>query len=50
MSFGTLQGLWTVLVLVIFVGIVVWAWSDRRKKEFDRAAHMPLEDDDRAQG
>ena len=37
---------WTVAILVIFVGIVVWTWSGRRKVDFDRAARIPLEDDD----
>ena len=32
------------MLLVIFIGIVVWAWSGRRKRDFDEAAHMPLED------
>ena len=48
MSFGTLQGIWTLLVLITFVGIVAWAWSDRRRDEFERAANMPLDDDDQA--
>jgi cytochrome c oxidase cbb3-type subunit 4 len=38
------HGLWTAALLVIFIGIVVWAWSGKRKRAFDEAAHMPLED------
>jgi len=41
----TLLSLWTVLVLVIFIAIVIWAWSDRNKAAFDAAARIPLEDD-----
>jgi len=37
---------WTVLVCVIFAGIVVWAWSRARKQEFDAAARIPIDDDD----
>jgi cytochrome c oxidase cbb3-type subunit 4 len=37
---------WTVLVFIIFIGIVVWAYSSRRKDEFDAAARDPIEDDD----
>ncbi len=37
--------IWTVLLLIIFVGIVLWAFSSRRKADFDEAARLPLEDD-----
>jgi cytochrome c oxidase cbb3-type subunit IV len=37
---------WTVLLLVLFIGIVIWAFSSRRKQRFDAAARLPLEDDD----
>ncbi len=37
--------IWTLLLLVIFVGIVMWAFSSRRKTDFDEAARLPLEDD-----
>ncbi len=37
---------WTVLMFVVFIGIMVWAWSSRRKHNFAEAATMPLEDDD----
>jgi cytochrome c oxidase cbb3-type subunit 4 len=39
-------GLWTGALLVIFIGIVVWAWSGKRKGDFDEAAHIPLDDDE----
>ena len=35
----------TVLSLVIFLGIVAWAWSKRRKGDFDEAAHLPFRDE-----
>ncbi len=38
--------LMTLVALVTFVGIVVWAYSDRRKKPFDEAARMALEDEE----
>jgi cytochrome c oxidase cbb3-type subunit 4 len=37
---------WTVLLLILFIGIVLWVFSSRRKKQFDAAARLPLEDDD----
>jgi cytochrome c oxidase cbb3-type subunit IV len=38
----------TVVMLVVFIGIVIWAYSSKRKKQFDEAARSVLEDD--AQG
>lgn len=35
---------WTLALLIAFLGIVVWAWSGRRKKDFEEAANLPLED------
>lgn len=32
--------------MVLFVGIIIWAWSKHRKGSFDAAARMPLEDDE----
>lgn len=36
---------WTVLLVATFIGIVVWAFSGRRKQRFDEAARIPLNDD-----
>lgn len=38
MDYGTLQGIITIVIMVIFVGIFVWAFSSRRKQEFDDTA------------
>ena len=35
----------TLLSFVIFIGIVVWAWSARNRKAFDEAAMLPFADD-----
>jgi len=35
----------TLVMLVVFAGIVVWAYSSKRKKQFDEAARSVLEDD-----
>lgn len=45
MSISLVQTAWTVIAFVIFVGIVIWAWSSRRKEDFDKAARMALDDD-----
>ncbi len=41
-TYSTLSSIFTVLSLVVFLGIVVWAWSSRRKPAFDAAAIEPF--------
>ena len=36
----------TVVLLIAFIGIVVWAYSRRRKKPFDEAANLPFADEE----
>ncbi len=45
MNMGLIHSVWTVLLVVLFLGIVFWAWSGRQKARFDAAARAPLEDD-----
>ncbi len=45
-DFGFWQGVWTVVVMIVFVGIVAWAYSGKRKHRFEEAARIPLEDDE----
>jgi len=45
MDMGELRGLVTAALLILFLALVFWAWSRKRKDTFDRAARMPLEDD-----
>ena len=40
------HSIWTVLLLVLFIGIWAWAWSNKRKGAFDAAARLPLDDED----
>ena len=39
------QIVWTIVVMIIFVAIVLWAWSGRRKESFNEAANIPLEEE-----
>ena len=32
----------TLLMIIIFVAIVAWAWSRKRKQDFHEAANLPL--------
>ena len=41
----TLRGLVTVVLLVAFLGMVVWAWSSKRTTDFEEAAHLPLDEE-----
>ena len=38
------SGIVTTVLLVLFIAGWVWAWSPKRKKEFDAAAQMPLDE------
>jgi len=35
----------TVSSFVIFLGLMAWAWSARRKSDFEQAALLPFADD-----
>ena len=39
------SGIVTSILLVLFLAGWVWAWSPKRKNEFDAAAKMPLDED-----
>ena len=39
------QIVWTIVVMIIFIGIVLWGWSGRRKESFNEAANIPLEEE-----
>lgn len=41
-----LHEIWTVVALVVFIGIVIWAWSGKRKQRFEEAANIPFDEDD----
>lgn len=44
--FASLHSAWTVLVAIIFTGIVWWTWSGARDQEFRDAANLPFDQDD----
>lgn len=41
-----LTSIWTLSALVVFTGIVFWAWRPRNRKRFERDAGIPLNDKD----
>lgn len=38
--------IWTVIVLILFIGIVAWAWSGHNKERFEEDAQIPFREDD----
>ena len=36
----------TVVMFLVFLGIVFWAYSRKRKSAFDEAARLPFEEDE----
>jgi len=49
MDINTLRSIVTVATFLVFIGIVVWAWSSRNAKSFDEAAQLPFEQDEDVQ-
>ena len=45
MDINDLRGIITAVLLFSFVGLWIWAWSSRRKVDFEAAAALPLEED-----
>ncbi len=46
MDINDMRSLITVLAFLSFIGIVLWAWSGKRKAAFDAAARLPLEEEE----
>jgi cbb3-type cytochrome oxidase subunit 3 len=42
---GNLWGVYTLILVIVFVGIVLWAWSGKRARAFREAAELPLMED-----
>ena len=45
MDINLLRRIVTVVAFVVFIGIVVWAWSGRNRSRFEEAARLPFEQD-----
>ncbi len=48
MDYSLIQAVWTIVVMVVFVGIVIWAYSGKRRQRFEEAAQIPFSDDEPA--
>jgi len=45
MDINDVRSILTAVIFFAFIGIWVWAWSSRRKKDFTASAALPLEED-----
>ena len=45
MDLNDFRGFLTAVLFFSFVGLWIWAWSSRRKADFDASAALPLEED-----
>ncbi|ATH82533.1 CcoQ/FixQ family Cbb3-type cytochrome c oxidase assembly chaperone [Ectopseudomonas mendocina] len=48
MDIGMIRGIGTAVVFIAFIGVVLWAYSSKRKSSFDEAANLPFADDPEA--
>ncbi len=45
MDYQTLRGVVTALLLVLFIGVVWWAYGKRQQSRFDQAANSIFDDE-----
>ena len=45
-TMSAILSIWTVIVAILFLGIVLWAWSSKNRDRFEEAAQIPFDDDD----
>ncbi len=49
MDVNDLRILITAVSFIVFIGIVVWAWSGKQRTRFDEAAMLPFNEPDAPQ-
>ncbi len=47
MDINTFRGIITLLLMILFLALVIWAFSSKRHRDFEDAARLPLGDDER---
>ncbi|MFT5808209.1 MAG: cytochrome c oxidase cbb3-type subunit 4 [Moritella dasanensis] len=45
MDYGTFQGVYTLILMAIFISIIIWAYSKRQRPAFDEAANLIFADE-----
>lgn len=43
---SSVQAFWTVIAFVLFIGIVIWAFSSKRQQEFHEASMLAFDEVD----
>lgn len=46
MDTGTIRGIVIIVLIIAFAALTFWAYSKRRKPDFDEAANLPFADED----
>ena len=41
-----ISGIVTAILILAFFIMIAWAWSDKRKDDFDHLSKLPLEDEE----
>jgi cytochrome c oxidase cbb3-type subunit 4 len=41
-----ISGIYTAVLIIMFLGIVAWAWSKQNKEKFEELSYTALRDDD----
>jgi cytochrome c oxidase cbb3-type subunit 4 len=44
--YAVFNPVWTIMVFVLFVGILLWTFSKRNRSAFDEAANLPFDEDE----
>lgn len=47
MAWGAISGVMTAILIVLFVAVFVWAFWPQRKRRFDEASQLALDEEDR---
>lgn len=45
MDINVFRGLMSAVLLLAFIGVIIWAYSKNQKKSFDEAANLPFADE-----
>lgn len=45
MDINTLRIVTTILSFIVFIGIAVWVWRNRKSSDFKEAANLPFKED-----
>jgi len=49
MEYSTIHSIFTVILFVGFIGLLIWAYSKKRKPDFDDAANLVFDDEKKPQ-